>query len=57
MFNLAETYILYFDKALFTIFPFTKNFDFSERMFFCAFLLIAFQCLAVVFETLASKRS
>lgn len=54
MFHLAETYIFYFDKIIFTIFPFAKNFDFSERMFFCVFLLIALQVIAVVFEKIAS---
>lgn len=53
----ASNYIYYFNKVLFNIFPFAKNFDYQEKIFFCVLLLIALQALAVLFERMAYKIS
>lgn len=53
----ASNYIYYFNRVLFDVFPFAKDFDYQEKIFFCVLLLIVLQALAVLFERMAYKIS
>ena len=53
--GLSYKYIIWFNQFLFSVFPFTKDMDQSERFFFCAILLIGLQAFAVIFSEIAEK--